>query len=260
MTDDIPEWFVGKATPQSGIGQHVYTTQRHPLFYLQINKCGCTFLRNLLFHLDHDQVHPFSKRIHSHEADFIKAKAIPHQVLAASHYVFCAVRDPVDRFLSLYFDKLSDPENPRDKWMRKLFIDEAGLRPVENLNAKAHRVNCMKALNWIDQNLAGKTEASTNPHWQRQSVVLDRIKGTNPHLLNLDDLTQQLPQILRPLIPDIAEQMGKITERNESEKPFSRAEIVDDQLAAAIQAVYPLDTKLISDVRANWASVRFTES
>jgi hypothetical protein len=259
MTEGLPDWFVGKAAAQSGMGQHVYTTQRHPLFYLQINKCGCTYLRNLLFHLDHGQMHPFSKRIHSYEAEFIKAGAIPNQVLVASHHVFCAVRDPVDRFLSLYFDKLSDPNSPRDVWMRKLFLKEAGLQQDDNLGLEAYRENCLKALDWTNLNLAGKTGANTNPHWQRQSVVLDRIRDTNPHLLNLDDLSRQLPQILRHLIPDIADQMGKITERNESRKPFKREEIVDDALASAIHAVYPQDTKLINDVRANWASVDYAK-
>jgi sulfotransferase famil protein len=254
MTENAPNWFVGKAAERPGLGRHVYTTQRFPIFYVQINKCGCTYLRNLLFLLDHDQVHPFSERVHSFDADFTKATMIPDQVLAASHYVFCAVRDPVDRFLSLYFDKLSDPENKRDNWMQKLFIKEAGLVRDDGLTLEEHRQNCLKALDWIDTNLAGNTEAKTNPHWQRQSRILARVSAASPFLLNLDDLSTQLPVILQPIIPDIAEKMDEITERNESRKPFSRAEMMDEALISAVAAVYPEDTRIISEVRADWAN------
>jgi sulfotransferase famil protein len=254
MTEQAPDWFVGKAAERPGLGRHVYTTQRLPIFYVQINKCGCTYLRNLLFLLDHDQLHPYSDRIHSFDADFKKATLIPDQVLAASHYVFCAVRDPIDRFLSLYFDKLSDPENKRDDWMQKLFIKEAGLVRDDGLDLDEHRQNCLKALAWIDLNLAGRTEAKTNPHWQRQSLIVARVSAAIPFLINLDDLSTQLPVLLKPIIPDIVEKMKIITDRNESRKPFSRAEIMNEALISAVGSVYPDDTRLIAEVRADWAS------
>jgi len=251
---DWPDWYVGQPATGKGFGRHLYTTNRHPLFYVQINKCGCTFLRNLLFYIDNNRPHPFSDRIHSFDHEFVKASAIPAEVLTASKYVFCAVRDPIDRFLSLYFDKLCDVENQRDIWMRKLFEAEAGLQLGADLNLEIHRANCLKALNWIGLNLDGKTEAKTNPHWQRQSVVLGRVSAFRPKLLDLDNLSQQLAQLLLPLVPDIVEVISKITERNESIKPFSRAEIMNDELATAIHTVYPDDINLISQARRSWAS------
>jgi len=235
-----------------GPGRFLFTTRRHPLFYLQITKCGCTFIRNLLYYLDHDQLHPDSGRIHSHPDDFLKADLVPRRDIRDSPYLFAVVRDPVDRFLSLYFDKIADPENRFDEGMRRRVTKAAGLDTSADLDLAGHHANCLKTLDWFGRNLDGKDEGKPNPHWQRQSVRLMRTNGLLPRLLTLSGLSWQLPEILEPIIPDIRDKINAVRTRNISRKPFTKAEMLTPELARAVQAVYPQDTETFAQVQANW--------
>ncbi len=245
------DWFTRKGLDKPGPGRFFYTTRRYPLFYLQITKCGCTFLRNLLYYLDHDALHPDSTRIHAHEADFLKADRIPRRFLRESPYLFAVIRDPVDRFLSLYFDKLANLENQHDTGMRTRVARAAGLKLASDMSLDDHRENCLKTLAWFEKNLAGEA-GKPNPHWQRQSLRLNRIRDLEPRLLTLGGLSWQLPELLSPLIPDIAEKMAAVRVRNESRKPFGRAEIMTPEIAAAVLRVYPEDSETYVRVAARW--------
>lgn len=248
----VPDWFDGTPLDKPGPGRVLFTTRRYPLFYLQITKCGCTFLRNLLYYLDHDRLHDASNRIHAHEADFLKADLIPRADLRRSPYLFAVVRDPVDRFLSLYFDKLSDVENQYDIKMRTRVAKAAGLKLATDLTLEDHRQNCLKTLEWFGRNLDGSTEGKPNPHWQRQSVRLSHTAGLVPRLLTLDGLSGQLETVLGPLIPDLGAKIASVRVRNQSRKPFTKAEIMTPGIAAAVARVYPADSKTYAQVRAEW--------
>jgi len=248
-----PDWYDGAVLDDPGPGRFLLTTRRYPIFYLQITKCGCTFLRNLVYFFDHDALHPDSGRIHAHEDDFLKAGFAQRSFLHASPYLFAVVRDPIDRFFSLYFDKLANPSNDHDAGMRRRVTNAAGLTTGDDLSIKTHRENCLKTLNWFDLNLSGKA-GKPNPHWQRQSVRLARIKNLEPQLLTLTGLSWQLPMVLSPLIPDIAAKMAAVRVRNASEKPFGRAEILTPEIAASVMHVYPGDSATYARVSALWGN------
>ncbi len=252
MTDSLPDWFDDQSLDAPGPGKFLLTTNRYPLYYLQITKCGCTFLRNLIYYLDHDALHPAGTRIHSHEADFVKADLIPRDLIAASPYLFAVVRDPVDRFLSLYFDKIANLDSPYDEKIRARVIRAANLDITSSMGLADHQRNSLKTINWIGRNLDRKGQGRPNPHWQRQSVRLSRTEGLSPRLILLDGLSWQLPQVLSPLIPDIADKMQAVRVRNVSRKPFSRDDMLTPELAGAVASVYPQDTEAAAQVRADW--------
>jgi len=248
----VPAWFTGTPRRKPGAGRVFYTTNRYPLFYLVIAKCGCTFLRNLIWYLDHDALHPDSANIHAHDEDLPKATLVPREEIQGSPYAFAVVRDPIDRFLSLYFDKLVTFRRPQDKWMHDLLVAQAGLETGPDLDIEAHRRNCLKALEWFAANLDGKTDEKVNPHWQRQSVRLAQAQGIDLRLVTLDGLGWQLSQVLAPLIPDIADRMQAVRERNTSPKPLSRAQILTPEIATAVLATYPEDAEIWARSRAHW--------
>lgn len=252
MTDTLPNWFDGPGLDQPEPGRFFHTTHRYPIIYLQITKCGCTYLRNLIYFLDHGRLHPDSTHIHAYPDDFVKADLIPRRVLKKSPYLFAIIRDPVDRFLSLYFDKIADTENHHDAGIRNRVTNAAGFDVSLSSDLETHRQSCLKILDWFGRNLDTKDEGKPNPHWQRQSMRLKRTEGLNPHLLTLYGLSWQLPQLLEPIIPDIADQMQAVRTRNESRKPFTRAEIMTPELEAAVQAVYADDANRYHRISAKW--------
>lgn len=256
MNNLAPDWFKGEYLPAPGPGKFLLTTRRYPIFYLQITKCGCTFLRNLLYMLDHGTAHPDSRRVHAHNEDFFKADLIPESVLTSSPALFAVIRDPVDRFLSLYFDKIADTQNEADAGMRRRVTRAAKLDADVGDDLEGHRQNCLKTVNWFGRNLDTKDEGKPNPHWQRQSVRLRKIRNLDAHILTLDGLSWQLPFILKSTIPDISEQMAAVSTRNASRRMFSKAEILTDELQSAIHTVYARDQTRYQRISNNWRDLK----
>jgi len=252
MTDLVPDWFDGIPLGAPGPGRFLFSTQKYPIYYLQITKCGCTYLRNLLYHMDHGTAHPAGSGVHNFNQDFVKADFIPAEMIIASPYVFSVVRDPVDRFLSLYFDKIANLKNEKDSAMRNRVVRSAGLELTPDMNLAAHRKNALLTIDWFRRNLRRAEKGKINPHWQRQQERLSRLDGLSPRLLTLDGLPWQLPALLAPLIPDIAAQMAAVRVRNASKKPFSHAEIATPELVERVQHVYAQDLQTYEKVRAEW--------
>jgi len=118
------------------------TTRRHPIYYMAITKCGSTFLKHLLYVLDHDAVHEDPDYIHDYSEDFIRTDKTPAELLQSSAYTFTVLRKPASRFLSLYFDKIygEGPQNFPD--MRFEIARDCGLDLSRHLSPDGHRRNC----------------------------------------------------------------------------------------------------------------------
>jgi hypothetical protein len=228
------------------------TTRRYPIWYLPITKCGCTWLKNLFYFLDHDRPYPEPQAIHSDPDALLRAGDVEPGFIAGSRFVFAVVRDPAERFLSLYFDKIwrDGPGNfPR---LRALIADEAGLDLSHGLDPEGHRRNCLALIGWLARNLAGETAEPVNPHWRRQSARLRRARAMAPVLLTLDGLDRQLPAFLGPAVPGIAKAMAAVRERNASPRPVPTAEVLTPALRERVAEVYRDDAALVRRARADW--------
>ena len=256
--DRAPAWYQGEAADRPGLGRLLYTADRFLLFYMLNLKCGCTFIRNLLYHLDHDRLHPDSARIHAHDHEFFKAGQIPDDFIRNSPHFFIVVRDPVDRFLSLYFDKIADLSNRTDAWMRQRIQKGAGLKIAPDLSLTDHRQNCLKTLEWFRRNLDDGTEGRTNPHWQRQSHMLTRMLPLEPTLITLDGLSWQLPVVLGSLIPDIRARMDAVTTRNASHKLFEPDDFLIPEINESVREIYAMDTETYAQTRLTWGEASTT--
>lgn len=252
MTDGLPNWFTDPPLTAPGPGRFLMTTHKYPLFYLQITKCGSSFMRNLLYYLDHGTVHPAGSMVHSFNQDFVKADLIPEQTLIASPYLFTIVRDPVDRFLSLYFDKIANLTNEKDAAIRRRVVRKAEIDLHPDMTLAEHQTAALKIIDWFDMNLERNLPGKINPHWQRQQERLRRINALSPRRVTLDGLPWQLPALLGPLIPGIADHMAVVRVRNRSKKPFSHAEIATPALVNRIHQVYAQDLQTYEQVRAEW--------
>jgi len=252
MTDRVPRWFAGDPLPEPGPGRFLFTTNKYPVYYLQITKCGSSYMRNLIYHLDHGTAHPDSKNVHSYNQDFVKADLVPRDVLRASPFLFCIVRDPVDRFLSLYFDKIANLDNEKDAAMRRRVVRKAGIELAPRMGLSDHQQNALLTINWFGRNLERGLKGKINPHWQRQKERLSRLVDLNARLVTLDGLPWQLPALLSPVIPDIAQQMDAVRIVNQSTKPFSKAQMLTPELEETIHAVYAQDLETYQMVRSEW--------
>jgi hypothetical protein len=224
--------------------QRMLTLRRAPVYYLSITKCGSTYLKNLFYYLDHSTEHASGIDIHSNAGDLLRAQTGDEEVIRQSPYSFTVLRDPADRFLSLYFDKIygDGPNNFPD--IRAYLADEIALDLTRDLNVVTHRINCKKLIDWLALNLDHKTDVPINPHWRRQSNRLQRVGSLKLQHLTLEGLDWQLPALLGDIIPDIRRSMEAVKSDNRTQKPFSSVEILDDALRDKIAATYRTDKEL----------------
>ena len=233
-----------------------FTTRRYPIYYLAITKCGSTFLKNLFYALDHDQLHPDAGNIHDHSDDLLRAHDTPRWMIRRSRYAFTVLRDPVDRFLSMYFDKLygTGPQNFPE--LREEIAAECAMDLSPGLNAADHAENCLKLIDWLGRNIANETDIPINPHWRPQMTRVNKLAHMKIGFFTLDGLDWQMPAHLGDVVPDLPAKMAMVRSRNVTRYPVDKSAVATDELRARVRAVYAEDAKKYDTVSEQWAARR----
>ncbi len=234
----------------------LFTTRRYPLYYLSITKCGCTYLQNLVYHLDHDRMHHDPGNIHDYRGDMVKAGEVPDDTIRASEFGFVVVRDPVERFMSLYFDKIWNDRAGDFSSIREMLVREEGLVTGPSATRADHTANCARFIDWVDRNLNKQTDIPTNRHWLRQNWRLRYARMFRLHALTLDGLDWQLPRFLDPLVPEVAAHMQAVTVRNTAHRPFATDEVLSDETRERINLLYANDRETYDTAAAAWETIR----
>lgn len=223
-----------------------HTTRRYPIYYLAITKCGSTYMKNLFFALDNDGAHPDPNNIHEHASDLVRADFVPRWMIRRSAYSFTVLRNPVARFMSLYFDKIygEHPGNFPD--LRLDIAKEAGLDLSPGLSVEGHRTNALQFIEWLRLNIAHKTDLPVNPHWRPQMRRVKMVNHMALNFLTLEGLDWQLPIYLRGVVPEVQKAMSQIKTRNKASYPVDPAAVLTPELEATITDVY-------ADDQAKWA-------
>ena len=218
-----------------------------------VTKCGCTFLQSLFLHINEGGAQSGPMLVHGPDASpLLRADEDEVEKIAASPYRFMVVRDPVDRFISLYFDKIANPERKKNFLFLRNVLKPLGMRFGRKPGLEAHRANMLILIDWFELNIAGKTDRPVNFHWRPQMRKYNRVKKLDPVLIPLECLNEALPALLEPVIPDIREKMEAVKSRNPSPKPYSHAELRTEALVKRIREVYHKDAALVEKARETW--------
>ena len=230
----------------------LFTTRKVPLRYLVIPKCGCTFVKNLLWRLEHGADHAVPLRVHDDDSQFLRADALNLSAaeIRAEEHAFTILRNPVDRFFSLYTDKVIGPGWQKYVPLRQTLVDRYGLNP-EPEDIAAHQANCEILIDWLARNLADEVDLPKEAHWTPQAYRRDLLERFDLKLLLLNDVTAQLTCLARDLLPDIATTLSGL-EANRSPKPVQKGAVLVPELRKKINAVYAADRKLFQAAKAAW--------
>lgn len=228
------------------------TTDAFPIYYLPITKCGCTFLKNLFYAIDNGVEHPGGINVHEDEEELTRAEGQDFQTVYDSPYTFSVLRDPASRFLSFYFDKIWGEGEVNFPKIRA-HLEQIGVVDLDrDLDTDEHRQNVYRLLDWVRLNLQGGTEIAINYHWRPQTSRLRRARMFKLNHLTLEGLDWQLPMLLAPVVPDMADRMQAVKTRNTSAKPAAAKGVLDDALATSIRRLYRADTILHERARRAW--------
>ncbi len=248
---------ISPGNPNRVLGPSLMTTAPYPLYYRKITKCGCTFIMNVLYYLNYDRINQNPLQVHKNNHIIPKADAATNQDITNSPYAFVIIRDPVKRFMSLYFDKLYGHPRSSETYNLGEYFTKNGLITNDiGSDAVKHRENCIRTILWIKQNLAGNTDQAMNWHWKPQKIRLRQVHPLRFKVLMLEDINFQLPFVLSPLIPHIADAMKTVSAQNVSDKPVQPKEVLNDELCNLIQDTYPDDTKIYQEVSAYWRNFK----
>ncbi len=246
-----------KDNPDRAIGESLRTASNYPVYYRIITKCGCTFALNVLFHLQYGHLSADPFRVHDQPPVIPLADTTSNTDITDSPYTFIIIRDPVKRFMSLYFDKLYGKPRKSEKFgLGDYFIENHLIDPDAGRDAQKHRDNCIRSIQWIRQNLKGATDQPKNYHWKPQHFKLKQIRRFKFHVLILEDIHFQLGKTLKPLIPNINAIMNAVSVPNQSQKPVKTENVLNDELCQLISDTYRKDTIIHREVSTYWHNLK----
>ncbi len=222
-----------------------YKLIEHPVYMAVATKAGCTYLKNLFYYINAGQVHPLGDQIHKRKDQLLRGEPEDLPIAKTSPYVFMVVRNPVQRFFSLYFDKIYNFDQGESfGWFRERYAPEIGLNLTPDIDKEAHQKNLSLMIDFIDKNLKGETPYPIDGHWRRQYAFYNVVKNFQPKLIPLESLSDALPMLLEEEIPNIREAMQAVNARNKSKKPFETDELRNWPLTKRIRSVYAQDMRL----------------
>lgn len=240
-----------KAHPN--IGKILMTTDDYPIHYRMITKCGCTFLINVIHYLNYGYIYPEPDDIHRIKGNIPNAAAQSNAEIANSPYSFIVIRDPVSRFMSLYFDKIYGPPKRSEKiGLGAYFVENGFVDPKAGSDIGRHRDNCIRSIQWIRKNLNGETDREKNFHWKPQRNRIRQVRNFNFNVLMLEDINFQLSRTLKPLIPQIDEMLRTVSEQNISSKPVKPEDVLNGELRELIIDTYRSDVRIYREVSNYW--------
>ncbi len=239
--------------------RELYVSACHPGMYLPITKCGSTFMLNLWYRVEHGEVFADPDRIRKATNPLRGGPGLTLASVQANPCAFLVVRNPVDRFFSLYFDKLSGGEDPAADRAAALLGPDAGGFDPDARSPSAHRANCRLLIAGFERSNADLSGEVTDPHWVRQAVRVNRAGRTmRLAVLTLEGLEAQLQVLLGDRIPDLADHIAAVKARNTSSRKGRQGEVLDDALRTEIERVYARDLRIWRWARRAWAGVAMT--
>ncbi|WP_166415426.1 sulfotransferase family 2 domain-containing protein [Cochlodiniinecator piscidefendens] len=234
----------------------LFTIEKLPIRYLVIPKCACTYVKNVMWSMQNGLTHNTPLRIHDSDSVFLRASnfGLTTDEIANEEFAFTVLRNPIDRFYSLYTDKVIGRGREKFVPLRANLIK--GGYFIENPNSIVeHQKNCEILIGWIAENLEGGTSLRSDSHWTPQSYRNNIIREFKLKVLLVNDLRDQLNILLRTLDPNI-DRILLSGEKNRSVKSFKQSQIIDKKLRKKINLLYSDDREMFLKAKEMWTKLK----
>ena len=240
------------------VADQLFICESYPTAFLSTPKCGSTFVKHLFWQIDngapHETADGVGTGIHKFDDALPRGDRVSVEWVLESPYCFFIVRNPVERILSLYFDKLVNDHDPHWQWFRDLVADLDDVVPVPE-TPEDHRRNCLIMLRWIKSNISGETDVRLNNHWRPQRMRINMARTLRLKALTLNGLEDQLYVLLGDLIPDLRGHMSRVSSRNAVPRTVPRKDMLDDELRHAIRSLYRRDFAVWKAAQDGWSGI-----
>lgn len=223
-------------------GSHLVQVGTGPLFYLPLTKTGSTQVLELAHRLEFgEDAVTGSDAVHRQSRHLPRGTHLVPGALPAGILIFSFARPPLDRFLSLYFDKIWNPGHPDPHPMMARFAELVGTRTDPGLSAAEHLDNCHRALDRIERSLTPGSDWQMNPHWAPQIRRFRLVDGLPLRLATLSGLNAKV----MALLTDIDRQRaGDWAQGRANASRRAQVRIDTDALAPRVNRIYAKDWAL----------------
>ena len=256
MPDDLPEEAGGPAVwqrdPRVAIDQ-LFLSEKYKIGSLTITRCGSAFVKNFLFWLDHEEPHPGALNIHDYNDELPRGDTLTDGQ-AEDYLNFIIVRNPVDRFLALYFGRILGRERPKFKWLLDAIEQDGG--PTEHpISLEEHRAYCKFLIGWIERTFHGEVDQKPNALWLPQRLRVNTARAITAKILTLDGLNDQLFVLLGARIENVRAQMARTPRARPQDRLFPKNELLTKDILDDINRVYAHDRHIWLSARNAWSDV-----
>lgn len=228
------------------------------ILYLSIPKCGCTFVKNVLWYIQFSTHHSNPIRIHDDDGKFLRASDLNlnSASILQEDSAFTVVRNPIERFISLYFDKIVGKGREQFVPLARTLIAKHGL--IENPHSVSdHRYNLEILAAWLPLNLAHSLDMPSEAHWTPQIYRADVMHAFNLRLLTVNKLRLGMEILLRRRVPQISVALSE-AEMNRSERSFEKQALLTPSIRKSINSTYSEDRKLFHKVSSAWSDIQIS--
>jgi Sulfotransferase family len=236
------------------LSRRLFALREPKVLYLFIPKCGCTFVKNVLWAIQNGQFHPNPVRIHDDDSAFLRASDLGIDVhsIEMEPMAFTVIRNPIDRLLSLYFDKVVGKGRENYVPLARILIEKRGLNPLP-ATLSNHQYNIEVLVDWLEENISDEIDLPKDAHWTPQVYRSDIMQTFNLKMLAVDKLTTGLDLLLSPAVQNARHIIGR-AEKNSSSKTADKKAVLTREIRRKINSVYAGDRRLYQLVNGAWES------
>ena len=212
-------------------------------------KCGCSLINNAVYKANTGKLFHDPSRIHFDKT----AHNVTHQRDAADGAdparCFGVIRNPVNRFVSFYYDKMfstSDLALPGlrrklERWASQARGETFTIDTSPDARIAVHRKNLLGLLDGVEALLDTGNPDHRNGHYDRQTDMMARAGAGDFPVAVLEDLQATFPAQIAQASPGFLKTLLSLPPINESRKPFPVKVVVSTTVRRRIQDVYKDD-------------------
>lgn len=237
------------------LSKRLFAVEAPRIYYLVIPKCGCTYVKNILWYVSTGHMFPNQRRVHDADLQFLRAPDIEQDAasIISAPFAFTVLRNPIDRFLSLYFDKVVGAGRSEYVPLASTLVKQRGLI-ADPTSLSQHQFNLECMIDWIEENLVTEIDLKPEAHWTPQSFRLDVISAFNLCVIDIEYLGPAMENMLSPSFPEIRRVLSSI-DFNRSERADMKRLVLTSQLRRRINDVYKLDRLMYRATKSLWITI-----
>lgn len=226
--------------------------QRSNVTVLWLRKSGCTFLMNTFYYLNTGKLYPEPLAISGDKQAVVHFRYTPRRFGPRDESKsFVVLRHPFSRFLSFYWDKIYSRSPYVILATRKHLVSMAqkrdprfsGFDLTETLSLDDHLTNLYHLLDALEENL-GSNEYKIDPHYQRQSSLIQQNGGSELPIVRLDAINGGLPGKICAACPELPSAIQMMPRINESPKVYPDTAMLLPEIKERVAALYSADLEL----------------